>query len=145
MLLKFLSNTPFLFLGGFVLIFAKFFSMMNEEPKNIKHANAIVTKIIDPNNSSSYRAIVEFQLETGQKARAIMLGLCSIADANEGDQIEIDYFLSKNGNYYASSNDPRYMTVEKREANEKARKVCIFISAFFTVLYVVLTILEFVR
>lgn len=145
MLLKFLSNSPFLFVGGMALIFSKFFSMMAEEPENVKHTSGVVTRLWEPSNSSSYRAEVEFSLENGQKAKAKMLGLINIDDANVGDQIEIDYFINKNGDYFASSKDPRYMTCENHEADIKASRVCIGIAVFFALCYVVLTILEFVR
>lgn len=145
MLLKFLTNSPFLYLGAFVFLFAKLIAMVGEEPKDSKHTTGVVTHIWDPMNSSSYRAEVEFQLESGQTVRAKMLGLCSIADANKGDEIEIDYFKNKNGDYFASSTDPRYLSSGDRESNKKLSKVFYWVSLGFVVLYIVLTVSEFLR
>ena len=71
--------------------------------------------------------------------------LVNIEDANEGDEIEIDYHFVKNGSCYATSDDPRYVSGMGSESALKYKRGCMWISGITVVLYVVLTVIEFLK
>ena len=145
MISKLLSNSPFLFMGGFVFLFSRFFNMMLQDPKDLKHTTGIVTKIWEPTDSSTYRAEVKFLSETGHTVYAKMVGLRNVENANEGDEIEIDYHFVKDGSCYATSNDPRYVSGMDIESAKKYKTGCLLISGLTVVLYIVLTVIEFIK
>ena len=130
MISKLLSNSPFLFMGGFVFLFSRFFNMMLQDPKDLKH---------------TYRAEVKFLSETGHTVYAKMVGLRNVENAIEGDEIEIDYHFVKDGSCYATSNDPRYVSGMDIESAKKYKTGCLWISGLTVVLYIVLTVIEFIK
>lgn len=140
MIMKLVSNSPFLIFGLLMLFFAKVLSMAAEKPKNVRHARGEVTEIGEKHGSSSYRAKVRFQTDDGHMMEAMIPGLCNVREASTGDWIEIDYYPEKNGRYYATTDDPRYISGSSPEANRKQSRVLYGVAFGFFVFYAVMTI-----
>jgi hypothetical protein len=140
MIIKALTNLPFLLLGLFAFFLGKALAKAAEEPEDIRHAKGEVTAIKETYGSSMYHAIVRFQADDGNMMHAMIDGLGGVKDADVGDEIEIDYYLAKNGSYYAVTDDPRYIRGSSPKTTLKQSRFFYGAAVVFLGLYVLLMI-----